>query len=70
MTTVEEPRMTVLAYSVPVAARLIGVGPLRAWDLVREGTIPSFVEDGHRLISRQALEDYVTNRKDVAGDLA
>ena len=70
MTTVEEPTTSVLAYSVPVAARLIGIGPLGAWDLVRDGTIPSFVEDGRRLISRQALEDYVTKRKDVAGELA
>ena len=58
MTTVEAPLDT-LAYSVPMAARLIGIGPRRTWDLVREGTIGSFTEDGRRLVSRRALEDYV-----------
>jgi excisionase family DNA binding protein len=58
MTTAETPLDT-LAYSVPMAARLIGIGPRRTWDLIREGTISSFLEGGRRLVSRRALEEYV-----------
>jgi hypothetical protein len=58
----ESPTIT-LAYPVPMAARHIGMGPQRTWDLVREGTIDSFMEDGRRLVSRRALDEYVAARE-------
>jgi len=57
------------AYSVPHAATLIGVGPLRLWEMVRDNEIPSFTIDGHRLISRRTLDDYLA-RREVAGEVA
>jgi excisionase family DNA binding protein len=62
MTTAEAPS-DALAYSVPMAARLIGVGPQRAWDLIREGAIRSFMSDGRRLISRHALDEYIASQE-------
>jgi excisionase family DNA binding protein len=45
-----------LLVAVPDAARLLGIGPTFAWELVRAGTIPS-VKLGRRvLIPRTALE--------------
>lgn len=64
MTTAEASQDSALAYPVPVAASLIGLGPLGTWNLVREGKLRSFVEDGRRLISRQALEDYLADQRD------
>jgi hypothetical protein len=61
MTTAEAPS-DALAYSVPMAARLIGIGPQRAWDLICEGAIRSFMQDGRRLISRRAIDDYVAGQ--------
>jgi hypothetical protein len=61
MTTAEAPS-DALAYSVPMAARLIGIGPQRAWDLIREGAIRSFIQDGRRLVSRHALDEYVAGQ--------
>ena len=60
--TTAEASSDALAYSVPMAARLIGIGPGRTWDLIREGTIRSFTEGGRRLISRRALDEYVEQR--------
>jgi hypothetical protein len=68
MTTAEASQDSALAYPVPVAASLIGIGPLRAWDLVREGKIHSFVEDGRRLISRQAIEEYAAEQRQGEAD--
>jgi hypothetical protein len=65
MTTAEAPSDT-LAYSVPMAARLMGIGPRRTWDLIREGALRSFVEGGRHLVSRRALEEYVKIREDEA----
>jgi len=54
-----------LSYSVPEAAEMVGISERRMWDRVREGLIQSY-RDGHRrLISRRALEEYVSS-KDAA----
>jgi excisionase family DNA binding protein len=60
--SVEELPTDTLAYSVPMAARLLGIGPGRTWDLIREGTIGSFTDGGRRLVSRRALEDYLAEQ--------
>ena len=64
MTTAESAHDGALAYPVPVAARLIGMGPLGTWDLVREGEIRSFMEGGRRLISREALDEYLAKQRE------
>lgn len=56
-----------LSYSVPAAAKIIGISPRRLWDLVRDKKIRSFIAEGRRLISRRALEVYVDERE-AAGD--
>lgn len=52
-----------LAYSVPAAAKLIGMSARRTWDLVKDKRIKSFREGHRRLISRRALEAYVAERE-------
>ena len=54
---------TVPSYSVPNAAILIGIGPLKLWQMVRGNQIRSFTTDGRRFISRQALDDYLAERE-------
>lgn len=58
------------SYSVPHAAILIGIGPLRLWEMVRENEIPSFTIDGRRLLSRRALDDYLAKHEANAEALA
>lgn len=55
-----------LAYSVPAAAKLIGISARRVWDMVRTKKIRSFKDEGRRLISRRALEEYVAGREAAA----
>jgi len=54
-----------VSYSVPVAARLIGISPRGMWDLVRTEKIRSFWVGGRRLVSRKAIEEYVTERENA-----
>lgn len=58
-----ETERVVPSYSVPHAAVLIGVGPLRLWEMVRDNEIPSLTIDGRRLISRRALDDYLAEHE-------
>jgi len=51
----EEP----LAYDVPVAGRLIGLGATKTWELVRSGDLPSIRIGRRRLVTRQALHEFV-----------
>jgi len=51
-----DPVSAPLLVAVPDAARLLGIGPTFAWELVRAGAIPS-VKLGRRvLVPRAALE--------------
>jgi excisionase family DNA binding protein len=51
-----DPAGAPLLVAVPDAARLLGIGPTFAWELVRAGAIPS-VKLGRRvLVPRAALE--------------
>jgi excisionase family DNA binding protein len=56
-----------LCYPVEAAAEVIGISSRRLWDLIRDKKIKSFKAEGRRLISRTALETYVTERE-AAGD--
>src|SRR5579871_1279518 len=56
----EQERDEPLLISVPQAARLLGIGPTLAWELVHTRVIPS-VKLGRRvLVSRTALEQLAT----------
>jgi Helix-turn-helix domain len=58
-----------LAYSVPAAADLLGTSERRMWELIGQGTIPSFTEGGRRLVSHRALEAYRASH-DAPGGVA
>lgn len=57
-----------LAYSVPRAAKLIGISPRRLWDHVRTRKIKTFREGQRRLISRQACMDFIAEREAAEQD--
>lgn len=66
-----------LTYSVPEAAAALGIGRPAVWDLIRRGDIPALRIGRRVVISRHALEQWVTdhaadtfptiNQKDPAG---
>jgi excisionase family DNA binding protein len=45
-----------IAYTVPEAAKAVGVGRTTMWKNVREGTLPSFKWNGRVLIRRDDLQ--------------
>ena len=49
----------VLAYDVPVAGRLIGVGSTKAWELVRSGDLPTIRIGRRRLVTKRALQAFL-----------
>jgi excisionase family DNA binding protein len=59
MSTVESSVVEALAYDVPAAARLMGVGTTKAWELVRSGQLPSIRIGRRRQVTRQALGQFV-----------
>ncbi len=50
-----------LAYSVDEAAERLGIGRTLAYDLIREGRLPSLKLGNRRLIARADLEAFVEN---------
>lgn len=48
-----------LAYDVPAAGRLIGLGRTKTWELVRSGELASIRVGRRRLVTRQALQELV-----------
>ncbi len=50
-----------LAYSVDEAAELLGIGRTLAYDLIREGRLPSLKLGNRRLVARADLEGFVEN---------
>jgi excisionase family DNA binding protein len=55
-----------LAVSVPEAARLLGISPRHAWNLVQAGELP-VVRLGHRVvISREHIEEVLKGKADDA----
>ena len=59
MSTDNAPVADVLAYDVPAAGRLLGVGTTKAWELVRSGELPTIRIGRRRLVTRQALHAFV-----------
>lgn len=52
-----------LAYSVKEAAQIIGISARRLWDHVRNKKIRTFREGTRRLVSRRAIEEFITERE-------
>ncbi|WP_289008524.1 helix-turn-helix domain-containing protein [uncultured Thermomonospora sp.] len=48
-----------LLYTVPAAARLLGLGRSKTYELIRSGRIRSVRIDGCRRIPRAALEEFI-----------
>lgn len=55
-----------LAYRVPRAAQILDMGERKVWELVHNGEIPSFTIGSARLVTRQALVDYINRRAAAA----
>jgi excisionase family DNA binding protein len=55
-----------LAYSVPQAAKLIGLSTRRTWDRVWDGELASYMDGGRRLVSRAAIEAYVAAKESAS----
>jgi len=49
-----------LLYTVPAAARMLGLGRSKTYELIRSGRIRSVRIDGCRRIPRAALEEFVS----------
>ena len=48
-----------LAYRIPIAAKKLGMGSSKVSELVARGDIASIKADGVRLITDEALRDYL-----------
>ena len=47
-------------YSIPEAARIIGIGKNRAYEMAHDGTMPGLLKVGNRyMVSRKALDAFV-----------
>ncbi len=57
-----------LAYSVPRAAAALDVSRAQLYVLMRDGALRSFTCGARRLISRDALADYVQRREQAAAE--
>ena len=55
-----------LAYSVPDAARLLGLSPRAIYNRIATGEIRSFKVGPRRLISRDSLREFIANRESEA----
>jgi len=53
-----------MLYSVERVAEKLGIGKRTAWDLVWAGVIPSKRLGNRRLVTAQALQEYVANLPD------
>ena len=51
----QEQVIDALAYDVPVAGRMIGVGTTKVWELVRGGDLPTIRIGRRRLVTKDAL---------------
>ena len=51
--------MEKLLYRPNEAAKLLGIGRTRLFDLIRTGELRSMKRDGYRFITADALRDYV-----------
>lgn len=60
------PSPAALAYSINDAAAVIGIGPTLLEELIARGEIKSFKVGRRRLVSRAALEAFVTKQEKAA----
>ena len=51
-----------LAYPVPDAAHQIGISRAYLWALIADGEIDTFTIGRRRLVSRDALQDFINRR--------
>jgi len=68
----EEPQspITPLAYRPGEAAKLINISRSLLYRLMAEGEIPTFMVAGCRLISRRAIEEYISTREQTGQQAA
>jgi excisionase family DNA binding protein len=59
-----------LLYRVPEAARMLGLGESKMWELLARGEVESVKIDGARRITREAIEAYVRRLGEGGGDAA
>ena len=55
------------AFSVPDAAKLAGLGKSLLYEEIREGRLKTFRVGSRRLVSRDALEQYIREREQETG---
>ena len=59
-----------LAYPIPEAAAELGIGRTTLYGEIAAGRLPTITIGRRRLVTRQALEDYLAARVARAGDAA
>jgi excisionase family DNA binding protein len=59
-----------LLYRVPEAARMLGLGESKTWELIARGELESVKIDGARRVPREAIESYVRRLREDGGDAA
>ena len=52
-----------IAFSVPDAARLAGLGKSLLYEQIKQGKLRTFKVGNRRLVSRDALEEYIRQRE-------
>ena len=57
-----------LAHSVPDAARMLGISPRAVYNRIATGEIRTFRVGPRRLISTDALREYIRNRETAASN--
>lgn len=57
-------------YRVPEAARMLGLGKSKTWELIARGEIETIKIDGARRVPAEALADYVKRLRSGRPDAA
>ena len=52
-----------IAFSIPDAARLAGLGKSLLYEQIKQGKLRTFKVGNRRLVSRDALEQYIRERE-------
>ena len=64
--TTPGPAPAKLLYSVPEAAELLSIGRTLAFQLIADGTLPSFKLGNRRLVSLHDLNEFVTRQREAS----
>lgn len=67
MVTISEP-LTRQTLTVEEAAKVLGIGRTLAYQMVREGTLPTLRFGGRRVVPRQALDRMLAGNADLTDD--